>query len=162
MSWQFLNIFKHGTVNNDSKPLFSGILIELGIDGKIKNLSQQGKEFFGLEDADLKKGISIKDMFPEYYIGMRKNLGYIAKPDDIISDEHTIENFEGEKFTLLSQAIGVFSGKNLTHYRIIVSDISGQRETENQIIKEKPYLKVCSITPGSNSSDRHIGNRYKS
>ncbi|HHU34673.1 MAG TPA: response regulator [Bacteroidetes bacterium] len=141
MSWQFLNIFKHGTVNNDSKPLFSGILIELGIDGKIKHLSQQGKEFFGLEDADLKKGISIKDMFPEYYIGMRKNLGYIAKPDDIISDEHTIENFEGEKFTLLSHAIGVFSGKNLTHYRIIVSDISGQRETENQIIKEKALFE---------------------
>jgi PAS domain S-box-containing protein len=145
MSWKFFkkknNLFEQDTVYNNFKSLFSDILIELGIDGKIKYLNQQGKDFFGLVDTDLKKGFTLENLFPDHYIGIQKKLLYIVKPEDIISEEYTIRNFAGEQLTFLLQTIGIFSGKKLICYRGIMSDISKQKETENQIIKEKAFFE---------------------
>ncbi len=128
-------------VFNNFEKLFPSVLFEINVDGKFEYLNYHGRIFFGLSDADLKKGISIEDVFPDHYKRIHKKLSYIKGPDDISSEEYLIKNADGKQITCLFKTSGIFSGNRLTGYRGIITDISKQKDTENQIIKEKAFFK---------------------
>ncbi len=141
-------IYKQSLVFEKFADLLPEMVYEVDLSGKIHYGNSQGLKFFGFTKEDLKKGIYISDIFPDSYLKMIENLKSLKLPDQTTSNEYIARKKDGTQVPVVTHSFATFLGDKITGYRGVVTDISKQKEYENQIKREKAFLEhIIDSTP---------------
>jgi PAS domain S-box-containing protein len=139
---------KQGVVFEKFADLLPEMVYEVDLTGKVLYANKQGLNFFGHSKDDLVTGVNIADIFPESYKEMIENLKSLASPEQISSNEYLGRKKDGTLVPIVTHSFALFFDGKIVGYRGVVTDISKQKEYENQIIREKAFLEhLYNSTP---------------
>jgi PAS domain S-box-containing protein len=131
---------RQGLIFEKFAEMLPEIIYEVSPDGKIKYGNQRGLDFFGYTREDLEKGLHIKDLFPDSYILMISNLNAITGPDQSSSNEYFARKKDGTLVPVITHSFPTYLNDRIVSYRGVLTDVSKQKEYENQIKREKAFL----------------------
>lgn len=117
------------------------MIYEVDLSGNIIYGNRQALKFFGYSRQDLAAGIHISKVFPGNYSQMIENLRNLGSPDQISSNEYYVTKKDGTPVPILTHSFALFHDNQKIGYRGIVSDISRQKNYEDQINREKAFLE---------------------
>jgi PAS domain S-box-containing protein len=124
------------------------MIYEVDLTGRILFANTHGLKYFGYLKEDMERGILISDIFPEDYPKMISNLASLKTPEDISSNEYYARKKDGSKIPIVTHSFATFDDGKITGYRGTVTDITKQKQYEEQIIKEKAFLEhLIDSTP---------------
>ena len=87
-------------------------------------------------------------MFPDSYKEMIENLKALKSPGQISSNEYIALKKDKTPVPIVTHSFALFYDNKIVGYRGVVTDISKQKEYENQIIREKAFLEhLYNSTP---------------
>jgi PAS domain S-box-containing protein len=139
---------KQGVVFEKFSDLLPEMVYELDLSGNVVYANRQGLDFFGYTKEELSAGINIADIFPDSYKEMINNLKSLNSPDQISSNEYFGKKKDGTLTPIVTHSFALFIDDLIIGYRGVVTDISKQKEYENQIIREKAFLEhLYNSTP---------------
>jgi PAS domain S-box-containing protein len=121
--------------------LLPEMIYEVDISGKVLYANLQGMKFFGYSKQDIEKGVHISELFPGTYIRMIENLKGLKSPDQVASNEYNATRKDGSIVPILTHSFALFHNGKIIGYRGVVSDISRQKNYEDQINREKAFLE---------------------
>jgi PAS domain S-box-containing protein len=126
------------------------MIYEVDITGKVLFGNQQSLDFFGYSKEELKQGINIARLFPESYLTMIEKLRALTSPDQTTGNEYISTKKDGTRVPIMTHSFGIFLNNKIVGYRGVLTDISRQKEYENQIIREKAFLEhLYNSTPAA-------------
>jgi PAS domain S-box-containing protein len=126
------------------------MVYEVDLTGKVLYTNKNGLSFFGYSKEDLVRGVNIADIFPESYKQMIENLRALTSPGQISSNEYFARKKDGTLIPIVTHSFALFFDNKIAGYRGVVTDISKQKEYENQIIREKAFLEhLYNSTPAA-------------
>jgi PAS domain S-box-containing protein len=144
------DLYKQGMVFEKFADLLPEMVYEVDLTGKVLYANKQGLTFFGYTKEELESGINIAKIFPESYPDMIRNLKALDSPEQISSNEYIGTKKDGTKIPIVTHSFALFFDGNIVGYRGVVTDISKQKEYENQIIREKAFLEhLYNSTPAA-------------
>jgi PAS domain S-box-containing protein len=117
------------------------MIYEVDITGKVLYANNHGMKFFGYTKQDLVRGVYISEIFPESYAKMIENLKGLSSPDQVSSNEYNAKRKDGSIVPILTHSFALFNNNKIIGYRGVVTDISRQRNYEDQINREKAFLE---------------------
>jgi PAS domain S-box-containing protein len=124
------------------------MIYEVDLSGKILYGNTKGLSFFGYTKEDLNKGMLISDVFPDSYKTMIANLAALQAPEEVSSNEYFGRKKDGSLVPIVTHSFAIFHEGKIIGYRGIVTDISKQKNYENQIKREKAFLEhLIDSTP---------------
>ena len=132
---------KQGIAFEKFADMMPEIVYEVDLSGKITYCNQQGLEFLGYSREDLAEGLKISEVFPDTYIRMIENLKLLKVRGQIMSNEYQARKHDGTEVPVVTHTFATFMNGRISGYRGVLSDISKQKEYENQIIREKAFLE---------------------
>ena len=142
------DLYKQGIFFEKFAEMLPEIVYEIDITGKILFSNQQGLEFFGYKREDLMRGMSIADFFPENYPKMVENLKALKLQGQVSSNEYIVKKRDGTEVPVVTHTFATIVNGKITGYRGVLSDISKQKDYENQIKREKAFLEdLYNSTP---------------
>jgi PAS domain S-box-containing protein len=141
---------KQGLIFENFADMLPEMVYEVDLSGKIIYGNKQGTDFFGFSKEDIEAGIYISDIFPDSYQQMIQNLKDLTKPGQISSNEYVGRKKDGSPVPIVTHSFAIFFDDKIVGYRGVVTDISKQKEYENQIIREKAFLEhLYNSTPAA-------------
>jgi len=144
------DLYKQGMVFEKFADLLPEMVYEVDLTGKILYGNKQGLTFFGYTKEELESGIDIAQIFPDSYPAMIKNLKSLSSPDQISSNEYIGTKKDGSRIPIVAHSFALFFEDKIVGYRGVVTDISKQKEYENQIVREKAFLEhLYNSTPAA-------------
>ncbi len=130
--------------------LLPEMVYEVDRTGRINYANRQGLSFFGFKKEDLESGVYMAEIFPDSYNEMIANLKSLTMPGQISSNEYYARKKDGTMFPVVTHSFALFFDDKIIGYRGVVTDISKQKEYENQIIREKAFLEhLYNSTPAA-------------
>ena len=139
---------KQGAAFEKLADMLPEIVFEIDTNGKISYSNQQGLEFFGFRKEDLAQGVSIADIFPDSHLKMTENLKALKLQGHISSNEYIARKRDGTEVPVSTHTFATFLNGKVIGFRGVLSDISKQKEYENQIKREKAFLEdLYNSTP---------------
>ena len=130
--------------------LLPEMVYEVDLSGKILYANKHGLNFFGFTTKDIESGVYISEIFPDSYKEMIKNLESLTSPGQISSNEYYARKKDGILVPIVTHSFALFFDNRIIGYRGVVTDISKQKEYENQIIREKAFLEhLYNSTPAA-------------
>ena len=130
--------------------LLPEMVYEVDLSGKILYANKHGLNFFGFTTKDIESGVYISEIFPDSYKEMIKNLESLTSPGQISSNEYYARKKDGTLVPIVTHSFALFFDNRIIGYRGVVTDISKQKEYENQIIREKAFLEhLYNSTPAA-------------
>jgi PAS domain S-box-containing protein len=124
------------------------MIYEVDLRGRIIFANQRGLSFFGYTREDLQRGVNISEIFPEDYKKMIANLSGLKSPEQTSSNEYIGRKKDGTPVPIVTHSFAVFQDNKIEKYRGVVTDISRQKEYEDQIKREKAFLEhLVDSTP---------------
>lgn len=144
------NLYKQGIVFEKFAEMLPEMIYEVDLSGRVLYGNQRGMDFFGYSKDDLTRGIYISQLFPENYQEMIKNLKSIKSPEETSSNEYLARKKDGTPVPIITHSFATFLDDKIVGYRGVVTDISKQKEYENQIKREKAFLEhLYNSTPAA-------------
>jgi PAS domain S-box-containing protein len=126
------------------------MIYEVDLTGKVLYANKRGLSFFGYSKEYLARGINIAMIFPESYQIMIENLKALKSPEQTSSNEYYAKKKDGTLVPILTHSFGIFLNDKLVGYRGVITDISKQKEYDNQIKREKAFLEhLYNSTPAA-------------
>ena len=126
------------------------MIYEVDLNGKITYANKKSLNFFGFTREDLDRGLYISEIFPENFTTIIENLKSLKNPGQTSSHEYIAIKKDGTKVPVVTHSFATFLKDKIIGYRGIISDISKQKEYENQIIREKAFLEhLYNSTPAA-------------
>jgi PAS domain S-box-containing protein len=126
------------------------MIFEVDLNGMVRYANKRGLNFFGYTREDLISGLSIADVFPLNYKKISSNLKELIYPGQIASNEYIAIKKDGTEVPILSHSFALFHDGKIDGYRGVLTDISTQKEFENQIKREKTFLEyLIDSTPAA-------------
>jgi len=142
------DFYKQGLVFEKFAEMLPEMVFELDLSGKILFSNQQGLNFFGYSRKDLARGIHISEIFPDSSDKMIENLKALKSPGQTSSNEYYAKKKDGTLTPISTHSFATFLDGKIIAYRGVISDVSKQKEYENQIIREKAFLEhLYNSTP---------------
>jgi PAS domain S-box-containing protein len=132
---------KQGAAFEKFANMLPEIVYEIDISGKITYSNQQGLDFFGYKKEDLARGVHLSAIFPDSHQKMTENLRGLKLQGHISSNEYVARKKDGTEAPVVTHTFATFLNGNVIGYRGVLSDISQQKEYENQIKREKAFLE---------------------
>ncbi len=117
------------------------MIYEVDLTGKVLYANNHGMKFFGYTKQDLIQGVYISEIFPESYAKMIENLKGLSSPDQVSSNEYNAKRKDGSIVPIMTHSFALFHNNKIIGYRGVVTDISRQRNYEDQINREKAFLE---------------------
>jgi PAS domain S-box-containing protein len=149
---------KQGAAFERFADMLPEIVYEIDTHGKITYSNHQGLEFFGYRKEDLARGVSISEIFPESHQKMTENLKALKLQGQISSNEYVARKNNGTRVTVVTHTFATIINGKVIGYRGVLSDISKQKEYENQIIREKAFLEdLYNSIPAAIAITNHSG-----
>lgn len=133
--------YKHGIFFEKVAEMLPEIIYEVDLTGTVLYGNQQGLNFFGYSKEDLARGINISELFPENYQKMIDNLKSLKSPAQISSNEYYARKKDGTYVPIVTHSFATFHDDKIIGYTGVVTDISKQKEYEDQIKREKAFLE---------------------
>ena len=142
-------IVRNGIIYDRLADMLPEMIYEVDLEGRITYTNSQGMAHFGFTWDDIKRGMSISNIFPpEELPEVRSNLAKINFKNQNISNEYIAIKHDDTRIHILTRTFGIFKGEQLVGYRGVVTDITDQKKHEEQIIKEKAFLEhLIDSTP---------------
>ena len=141
---------KQGMVFEKFADLLPEMVYEVDLSGKVLYANKQGLNFFGFSKQDIETGIYISEIFPDSYEAMIENLKSLVSPGQTSSNEYIGRKKDGTAIPIVTHSFALFFKDKIIGYRGVVTDISKQKEYENQIIREKAFLEhLYNSTPAA-------------
>lgn len=142
------DLYKMSLAFEQFADLLPEMVYEVDLTGKVLYANKQGLFFFGYSGEDLRNGINISEIFPDNYPEMIENLRSLSTPGQVASNEYSGRKKDGSIIPIVTHSFGIFYNGKVVGYRGVITDISKQREYENQIIREKAFLEhLYNSTP---------------
>lgn len=139
---------KQGAAFEKLADMLPEIVFEIDIEGKISYCNQQGLDFLGYRKEDLAQGVSISEIFPDSHLKIAENLKSLTLQGHISSNEYNARKRDGTEVPVSTHTFATFLNGKVIGYRGVLSDISRQKEYENQIKREKAFLEdLYNSTP---------------
>lgn len=132
---------RQGAVFEKFAEMLPEMIYEVGLDGKVKYGNKRALDFFGYTKEDLKKGLYIRDLFPDSYQEMMANLSALGFHEQSASNEYLGKKKDGTLTPVTTHSFPTYLNDKIISYRGVISDISRQKEYENQIKREKAFLE---------------------
>jgi PAS domain S-box-containing protein len=124
------------------------MIYEVDLKGRILFANSHGIKYFGFTKEDFTRGVNISEIFPDNYKEMISNLVSLKSPEDISSNEYYARKKDGSLLPIVTHSFATFYNGKITGYRGTVTDISKQKEYEEQIKREKAFLEhLIDSTP---------------
>jgi PAS domain S-box-containing protein len=117
------------------------IVYEIDLEGNVTYSNQQGLDFFGYRKEDLVRGVKVSEVFPATYERMIENMKMLRHQGQISSNEYFAKRKDGNEVPIITHTFPAFHNGKIIGYRGILSDVSRQKEYENQIKREKAFLE---------------------
>src|SRR5664279_1144581 len=141
---------KQGVIFEKFADLLPEMVYEVDLTGKVLYANKHGLVYFGYSKADLETGVYISEIFPNSYQEMIDNLKSLKSPGQISSNEYFARKKDGTMIPIVTHTFALFFEDKIIGYRGVVTDISKQKEYENQIIREKAFLEnLYNSTPAA-------------
>lgn len=142
------DLYLQGVVFEKFADVVPEIIYEVDLDGRVRYGNKTGLNFFGYTKDDISSGLFIKDLFPETYPQMIRNLRILSSPDQVASNEYLARKKDGTRVPVITHSFGTFLDHRPLYYRGVITDISKQKEYETQIKREKAFLEhIYNSTP---------------
>jgi PAS domain S-box-containing protein len=142
--------YKHDDAFRNVAEMLPEMIYEADLSGNILYGNQRGLDFFGYSKDDFAKGINISELFPDDYQKMISNLKALTMPGQTSSNEYIVRKKDGTVVPILTHSFASFVGDRIVGYRGVVTDLSKQKEYENQIEREKAFLEhLYNYTPAA-------------
>ncbi len=126
------------------------MIYEVDLTGRIIFGNQRGLNFFGYSRNDLERGLNISELFPMNFQNMIINLKELKYPGQSSSNEYYASKKDGTYVPIVTHSFAVFHDNKIVGYRGVITDISKQKEFENQIEREKAFLEyLIDSTPAA-------------
>jgi len=135
------DIYRQNLIFERFADLLPEMIYEVDISGRVLYANQQGLKFFGYTREDLEKGVHISEVFPGNYQQMISNLKALKSPDQIASNEYNATRKDGSIVPILTHSFALIHNDRIIGYRGVVTDISRQKNYEDQINREKAFLE---------------------
>jgi PAS domain S-box-containing protein len=124
------------------------IVYEIDLEGNVIYSNRQGLDFFGYKKEDIARGVKISEVFPQNYAKMAENIRNLKLQGQISSNEYTVKRKDGTEVPVVTHTFAAFHNDKIVGYRGLLSDVSQQKEYENQIKREKAFLEnLYNSTP---------------
>lgn len=124
------------------------MIYEINLDGKVVFANTQALNFSGYSVEEMRKGMYISQLFPDYYKRITENLISFKNSQDISSNEYSIKKKDGSLIPVMAHSFAIFLDGKITGYRGTITDISKQKIYEEQITREKAFLEhLVDLTP---------------
>jgi PAS domain S-box-containing protein len=128
--------------------LIPEMVYEVDLTGRILYANKHGLDFFGYSREDIRQGLNISEIFPDSYQEMISNLKLLTAPEQVSSNEYAGRKKDGTYVPVVTHSFPVVIDGMIAGYRGVLTDISKQREYENQIVREKAFLEhLYNSTP---------------
>lgn len=135
------DLSKQNIIFENFADMLPEMIYEVDLSGNVIYGNIQALRFFGYSKQDLAAGIHISKVFPENYPQMIENLRNLNSPDQISSNEYYATRKDGSPGPILTHSFALFHNNKKIGYRGIMSDISKQKNYEDQINREKAFLE---------------------
>lgn len=135
------DLYRQGVIFERFAEMLPEMIYEVDLDGKILYGNKRGLDFFGYTVEDLNKGLYMHELFPDSYEQMLDNLRTLTKPGQTASNEYIATRKDGSAVPIVTHSFATFLDDKVINYRGVITDISKQKEYENQIIREKAFLE---------------------
>jgi PAS domain S-box-containing protein len=144
------DFYKQGAVFEKVAEMLPEMIYEVDVSGRVLFANSRGLEFFGYSREELEKGVYISEIFPDSYRQMIKNLRALNSREATSSNEYIAQKKDGTKVPIVTHSFATFLNDKIIAYRGVVTDISKQKEYENQIIREKAFMEhLYNSTPAA-------------
>src|SRR5450759_5006843 len=144
------DLYKQGIVFEKFAEMLPEMVYEVDLTGKILYANQQGLNFFGYSKEYLARGINIAELFPDSYQKMIENLKALKSPGETSSNEYFARKKDGTLVPIVTHSFATFLDDRIIGYRGVITDVSKQKEYENQIKREKAFLEhLYNSTPAA-------------
>ncbi|MBG0857903.1 MAG: PAS domain S-box protein [Bacteroidales bacterium] len=134
------DILRQAEIFEKFAEMMPNIVYEVDVNGRIRYGNKRGLELFGITGEDLNRGLTIAELFPDYYETMISNLKSLKSPGEIASNEYYITKKDGTRIPILTHSYAVFHDDKIIGYRGTIIDISKHKNDEEQIMREKAFL----------------------
>jgi PAS domain S-box-containing protein len=144
------DLYRQSLVFEEFAEMLPEMVYEVDLTGKVLYANQQGLNFFGYSKEEIVRGTYISELFPENYQKMIENLKALKSPGETSSNEYYARKKDGTLVPIVTHSFATFIDDNIIGYRGVITDISKQREYEDQIIREKAFLEnLYNSTPAA-------------
>ena len=143
-----MDLYKQGIVFEKFAEMLPEMIYEVDLTGKVIVWKPARFELFRLFKRRSLKGINISEIFPESYQKMIENLKALRSPGKSPVMNILRRKKDGTLVPIVTHSFATFLDDKIIGYRGVVTDISKQKEYENQIKKEKAFLEhLIDSTP---------------
>jgi PAS domain S-box-containing protein len=135
------DLYNQGVVFEKFAEMLPEMIYEVDLSGNIQYANQRIVDFFGYSKDELKRGINLSDLFPDNYKSITENLNTVKSPGEASSKELIATRKDGTLVPIVAHSFAKFLNDKKIGYRGVISDISKQKEYEDQIKREKAFLE---------------------
>ncbi|HUX59416.1 MAG TPA: PAS domain S-box protein [Bacteroidales bacterium] len=140
--------YRQGIIFEKFAEMLPEMIYEIDVEGRVLYGNQKSLNFFGYTKEDLARGVNIAELFPDNYKGMIDNLKALTFPGQTSSNEYYAKISDGTQIPIETHSFATFLDGKVMSYRGVITDLSKQKEYENQIIREKAFLEhLYNSTP---------------
>ncbi len=144
------DLYKQGVVFEKFAEMLPEMVYEVDLTGKVLYANSRGLDFFGYSKDNLEYGINISNLFPDTYQEMIENLKSLKAPGETSSNEYLVRKKDGTPIPIVAHSFATFLDDKIIGYRGVITDVSKQKEYENQIKREKAFLEhLYNSTPAA-------------
>jgi PAS domain S-box-containing protein len=143
-------IFNHSVAFQMFAEMLPEMMYEVDMSGKITFANQQSLTFLGYSKEDIERGIYFNELFPDNYNSIIENLNTLKLPGQTSSREFNVKKKNGIIVPVVAHSFAIFQGNKVIGHRGVLTDISVQKNFENQIKREKAFLEhLYNSTPAA-------------
>lgn len=135
------DLYKQGIVFEKFAEMLPEMIYEVDMEGRVRYGNHRGLAYFGYSKNDVENGLYIRDVFPDSYTKMIANLKTLTRPGQTASNEYIARKRDGTPVPVVTHSFPTFLNDKIINYRGVLTDISRQKEYENQIKREKAFLE---------------------
>jgi PAS domain S-box-containing protein len=135
------DLIKQGIIFQKFAELLPEIIYEVDFKGRVIYANKHGLSFLGYTSDDIAKGLYVSNLFPDSYLQMIENLKQLKVPGQTSSNEYLARKKDGTVTPVVTHSFATFFNDKIINYRGVLTDISKQKEYENQIKREKAFLE---------------------
>lgn len=135
------DLYRQGIVFEKFAEMLPEMIYEVDLEGRVRYGNDRGLKYFGYSKSDVEKGLYIRDVFPDSFPKMIANLKTLIRPGQTSSNEYIARRKDGTPVPVVTHSFPTFLNDKIVSYRGVLTDISRQKEYENQIKREKAFLE---------------------
>jgi PAS domain S-box-containing protein len=133
--------YNQGLIFEKFAEMIPEMIYEIDLCGRFIYANKRILDFFGFSKEELNKGIYLSDVLPDNYKSIIESFVTVKLPGETTSRELLATRRDGTLILIEAHSFAKFIDNKKVGYRGVITDISKQKDYENQIKREKAFLE---------------------